>query len=143
MRKRTVALVGMLLAVVVCAVVYFQSHQKYLMHVQSGSMSMETKKKFWSEGIDCQEVYEVQGYESPETVYKMFTLTQHQYYQLNPGSGMSLKQGTVLCVKGVFDISAKSMTNPWVWPVLMGVVIVGAGAGSVLYQRATRAAART
>lgn len=31
----------------------------------TGSMSMETKKHFWSLGIDCQEVYEVQGYESP------------------------------------------------------------------------------
>ncbi|EFJ52563.1 hypothetical protein VOLCADRAFT_86786 [Volvox carteri f. nagariensis] len=137
MKKRTVAVFGTLLAAVVGAVVYFQFHQQHLLSVAGGSMSMDTKKKFWSQGIDCQEVYEVQGYESPESLFKMFTLTQHQFYQLNPGIGMSVKRGDIVCVKGVFDVSAHAMTP--MWPIAIGGILAVAGISAAVYAKMTTA----
>ena len=52
-------------------IVASRTHNPPTLGTPTGSMSMETKKKFWAQGIDCQEAYEVQGYESPETVYKV------------------------------------------------------------------------
>lgn len=34
-----------------------------------------------------------------------------QFARLNPGVGMELKQGTTLCVRGMYDIAAGACTN--------------------------------
>lgn len=96
-------------------------------------MSLETKKHFWAHGIDCQEVYEVEGYESVESLYKMFSLTQHQFFQLNPGLGMSIKRGAVVCVRGLTDVSTHAMSA--FWPVAIGGALAVAGIAAAAYAK--------
>ncbi|KAG2497417.1 hypothetical protein HYH03_004572 [Edaphochlamys debaryana] len=139
MKKRTAALFATLIVLVIASVVYFQNHQHHLLSVAGGSMSMATKKRFWAQGIDCQEVYEVQGYESPESLFKMFSLTQHQFYQLNPGMGMNVRQGDVICIKGLFDVSTHAMSS--FWPVAIGGALALAGIGAAAYARYTHSQA--
>lgn len=42
--------------------------------------------------LKCRILAHVQGYESPETIFRMFSLSQHDFYNLNPGTGMCLCQ---------------------------------------------------
>ncbi|PNW82711.1 hypothetical protein CHLRE_06g290850v5 [Chlamydomonas reinhardtii] len=134
------ALFGGFFVTLVVLIGYFQYHQHQLLSVAGGSMSMETKKHFWSLGIDCQEVYEVQGYESPESLYKMFSLTQHQFYQLNPGIGMAVKQGDNICVKGLVDVSARAYTMSSFWPLAIGGILSVTGIGAAVYAKHTASA---
>eukprot|EP00197_Chlamydomonas_leiostraca_P000301 CAMPEP_0202887858 /NCGR_PEP_ID=MMETSP1391-20130828/42899_1 /ASSEMBLY_ACC=CAM_ASM_000867 /TAXON_ID=1034604 /ORGANISM="Chlamydomonas leiostraca, Strain SAG 11-49" /LENGTH=139 /DNA_ID=CAMNT_0049571157 /DNA_START=196 /DNA_END=615 /DNA_ORIENTATION=+ len=94
--------------------------------VYHGAMSQETKEKYLAKGVDCQETYEMQGYESPETIFRMFSLTQHDFYLLNPGVGMDFPAGMVICVKGIWGVSNMDKPMAWFWPT-MAVVAAVAG----------------
>eukprot|EP00798_Chlamydomonas_sp_ICE-L_P021282 gene21282-28204_t len=126
MRPRTIAMfVTLLIAIVMSALFFHHQHSEHLVSATHGRMSKETKEAFLKEGIDCMEVYEVQGYEGPESIFRMFQLSQHEYHNLNPGKGIFFNQGDVLCVKGIFGLSE---THPfvWFWPIVVaGLAIAG------------------
>ncbi|MEW5310309.1 MAG: hypothetical protein WDW38_002121 [Sanguina aurantia] len=149
MKQSTILLFGGMLGLLIfCSLLIWQQHQMALMHVnlgeqlrqhnspsfrRAGAQSMQSKKAFWKLGIDCQDVYEVQGYESHEALWKMFSLTQYQLVRLNPRMGAEPKRGDILCIKGVYDITTHGMT--WFWPALLGGILLAAGGGALAVQK--------
>mmetsp|Transcript_26806 Transcript_26806/g.58447 ORF Transcript_26806/g.58447 Transcript_26806/m.58447 type:complete len:160 (-) Transcript_26806:593-1072(-) len=140
MKKRTIALFVLLLAVVISSALYFHHQQaQHLMTVDRGAIAYDDYQRFVKLGIHCEETYETQGYEGPETIFRMFMLNQHQFHNLNPGAGFDWKQGTVLCVKGVWGISSGAAAFNWFWPVMAALcAAVGAAASWVVGRIATK-----
>ncbi len=64
---------------------------------------------------------------------QMFSLTQHQFFQLNPGLGMSIQRGAVVCVRGLTDVSTHAMSA--FWPVAIGGALAVAGIAAAAYAK--------
>ncbi|KAG1655684.1 hypothetical protein FOA52_003277 [Chlamydomonas sp. UWO 241] len=122
MRPRTLLLFALLLACVALSASYFYTqHQGHLQHSAGSNTALITKEdhdRFLKAGIHCEESYVVQGYEGPEAVLRMFSLSQQDFRALNPGVGIQAEPHTVLCVRGMFGVEADDVTAfNWFWPV--------------------------
>jgi hypothetical protein len=73
MKRSTIALFGVLLGLVLLSAFYFHHQHSEHLHQISGTNSFIAKEdhdRFLREGIHCQEVYQIQGYEGPETILR-------------------------------------------------------------------------
>jgi len=125
MKGRTVALFMLLLLCVAMTAGYFyQQHQGHLHHSvgTTALITQEDHDRFLRSGIHCEESYIVQGHEGPESVLRMYSMTQQEFRQLNPGVGIMAEKGTVLCVRGRFGVKEEHATAfDWFWPVTAAV----------------------
>ncbi|GAX80729.1 hypothetical protein CEUSTIGMA_g8164.t1 [Chlamydomonas eustigma] len=123
MKQKALAFLGVpLVILLVCSGVWFHHQHSEHLHRASGSITEEDHAIFMKSGIDCEEAYHIQGYEGPETVLRMFSMTQLTFRQLNPGVGMNPQMGTVLCVKGAIGVSTKVTPFHWFWPVTLAIL---------------------
>jgi hypothetical protein len=123
MKQRTLAFLGVPLVILLgCSGVWFHHQHSEHLHRASGSITKDDHDIFLKSGIDCEDAYHVQGYEGPETVLRMFSMTPLTFRQLNPGVGMDPQAGTVLCVKGTIGVSSKVTPFHWFWPVTLAIL---------------------
>lgn len=77
--------------------------------------------------------FEITNIRCVSSLLQMFSLTQHQFFQLNPGLGMSIKRGAVVCVRGLTDVSTHAMSA--FWPVAIGGALAVAGIAAAAYAK--------
>jgi len=119
----------LLLMAMMGGLAWFHHNQLGRETVAHGGMNQSDKEHYRKLGVDCLETYTMQGYEATETIFRMFTLNQHDFYSLNPGMSATLSAGDVICIRGMYGLTpgGVSFTTPsWFWPA---VAMAAAGAG--------------